>query len=134
MPRDHLGVITFNVEGIHHSLVAAILGDEYGIGVRNGCFCAHPYINHILGVGPKEIEDFKERALKGDYSNKPGLIRISFGCYNTPSEAKYLIKALKEIIKRHKKGENLSENYSFNSSKGEYESINKVDYNKYFKF
>jgi cysteine desulfurase/selenocysteine lyase len=31
-------------------LVAAILGYEGGIGVRSGCFCAHPYVVHPLGL------------------------------------------------------------------------------------
>ena len=57
-PTAHLsrkvGTITFNVEGKHHSLVAAILGTEGGIGVRNGCFCAHPYVKQLLKVTPEE--------------------------------------------------------------------------------
>ncbi|WP_027338848.1 aminotransferase class V-fold PLP-dependent enzyme [Halonatronum saccharophilum] len=134
VPQDHLAVIPFNIKGIDHSLVAAILADEYGIGVRNGCFCAHPYINHLLDIGPDEAEEFKERAFKGDYSDKPGLVRISFGCYNNLHEVKYLIKAIKEIIARHKKGEDLSSNYKFDENKGEYKSVNKIDFNRYFKF
>ncbi len=39
-----LGVIPINLKGISHFLVAAILGHEFGIGVRNGCFCAPPYL------------------------------------------------------------------------------------------
>ena len=30
------------LDGVPHGLVAAILSAEHGIGVRNGCFCAHP--------------------------------------------------------------------------------------------
>ncbi|HEX9616275.1 MAG TPA: aminotransferase class V-fold PLP-dependent enzyme, partial [Anaerolineales bacterium] len=40
--RERLGVIPFKLEGISHFLAAAILGFEFGIGVRSGCFCAHP--------------------------------------------------------------------------------------------
>jgi Aminotransferase class-V len=39
---DRVGVIPFNLDGVPHALVAAILGYEGGIGVRNGCFCAQP--------------------------------------------------------------------------------------------
>jgi len=42
-----VGTITFNVDGMHHSLTGAILAMEGAIGVRDGCFCAHPY-----GSGP----------------------------------------------------------------------------------
>ena len=37
-----LPLATFTVDGMHHALVAARLSAEYGIGVRHGCFCAHP--------------------------------------------------------------------------------------------
>ncbi len=37
-----LAVATFTVDGMHHALVAARLSAEFGIGVRHGCFCAHP--------------------------------------------------------------------------------------------
>ena len=46
---DRVGVIPFNVEGVSHGLVAAVLGYEHGIGVRSGCFCAQPYVAHLLG-------------------------------------------------------------------------------------
>jgi selenocysteine lyase/cysteine desulfurase len=45
---NRLGVIPFGLEGISHFKVASILGYEFGIGVRSGCFCAHPYILHLL--------------------------------------------------------------------------------------
>ena len=38
-----LAVATFEVEDVPHALVAARLSAEFGIGVRHGCFCAHPY-------------------------------------------------------------------------------------------
>ena len=34
------------------ALVAARLSAEFGVGVRHGCFCAHPYLIRLLGVGP----------------------------------------------------------------------------------
>ena len=33
-------------------LIAAVLGYEHGVGVRSGCFCAHPYIAHLLEPRP----------------------------------------------------------------------------------
>jgi len=32
-----------------HAEVATILSAEYGIGVRNGSFCAHPLLSHLAG-------------------------------------------------------------------------------------
>ena len=45
---DRVGVIAFNLRGVHHALVAAILACEGGIGVRSGCFCAQPYVMRLL--------------------------------------------------------------------------------------
>ena len=47
---DTLAVAAFVVEGMHHALVAARLSAEWGIGVRHGCFCAHPYLVRLLGL------------------------------------------------------------------------------------
>src|SRR2546423_5749281 len=37
-----LPVATFILEDVPHALVAARLSAEYAVGVRHGCFCAHP--------------------------------------------------------------------------------------------
>ena len=42
--------------GMHHALVAARLSAEFGIGVRHGCFCAHPYLIRLLGVGRDGVD------------------------------------------------------------------------------
>ena len=46
---DRIGVIPFNLRATHHALVAAILGSEAGIGVRNGCFCAQRMLLSFYG-------------------------------------------------------------------------------------
>ena len=45
-----LPLAAFTVEGVPHALVAARLSAEYGIGVRHGCFCAHPYLMRLLDL------------------------------------------------------------------------------------
>ena len=42
-----IGVITFNLAGWDHALLAAVLSAEYGIGVRDGAFCAHPLLSEL---------------------------------------------------------------------------------------
>lgn len=45
-------VATFTVDGLDSSEVARVLGDEHGIGVRDGRFCAHPLVDELLaGTG-----------------------------------------------------------------------------------
>ena len=90
---DRVGIIPFNIEGIHHETLANILSKEGGIAVRNGCFCAHPYLHSLLNVSRKVIED---RISNPDLPH-PGMVRISFGMYNSSQEVDVLVNNLHNI-------------------------------------
>jgi selenocysteine lyase/cysteine desulfurase len=45
--HDRVGVVSFNVADLDPALLAAALGAEHGIGVRDGAFCAHPLMEHF---------------------------------------------------------------------------------------
>ncbi|MHB8507994.1 MAG: aminotransferase class V-fold PLP-dependent enzyme [Candidatus Dormibacteria bacterium] len=94
---DRLGVIAFNIEGIHHSLVAAALSWEWGIGVRDGCFCAHPYLFHLLGMTKLEITTLRDRVATGGPNRLPGAVRASFAPYNTAADCMRLVEAVSAI-------------------------------------
>jgi selenocysteine lyase/cysteine desulfurase len=47
--HDRVGVSTFTIDGLDSSLVSAVLSAEYGIGVRDGKFCAHLLVEALLG-------------------------------------------------------------------------------------
>lgn len=127
---QRLGVIPFNLEGIPHYLTAAILGYEFGIGVRNGCFCAHPYMLHLLGVGPSEAQLVRQHILDSDRSQVPGLVRISFGLYNSSDEVDRVVDAIKAIVSGKYFG-----NYHQDIASGEFHPENwPVDFKKYFSF
>lgn len=102
---NRLGVIPFNLSGIDHFKVAAVLGHEFGIGVRNGCFCAHPLIMHILGLDYEETETVINDILDHDKSHMPGLIRASFGLYNSTEEIDILVEALTAIAQGSYQGD-----------------------------
>lgn len=110
-----LGVIPIELDNANHFLAAAVLGYEFGIGVRSGCFCAHPYILHLLGLTESEAAQVRNNMLAGDRSNMPGMIRASFGLYNTTSEIDILLDALQKIINGDYKG-----HYHQTISTGEY--------------
>jgi selenocysteine lyase/cysteine desulfurase len=93
-----LGVIPFTVAGIDHSLVAAALGYEHGVGVRNGCFCAHPYIAELLGLDRAETARWVDQAAGGDKRGAPGLVRISFGCYNDARDVEVAAAAIEQVV------------------------------------
>ncbi len=94
---EKVGVIPFNVEGISHFLLAAILGYEAGIGVRSGCFCAHPYVVHLLQMDDTRARTWRDKMLGGDRSEMPGMLRMSFGCYNNTEDVDRLVEALCRI-------------------------------------
>jgi len=103
--NERLGVIPLKIDTIPHFLVAAILGYEFGIGVRSGCFCAHPYILHLLELTSSEAEAVRDTMLAGDKSDMPGLVRASFGLYNTFEDIDALVEALHKISKGDYTGE-----------------------------
>jgi cysteine desulfurase / selenocysteine lyase len=102
---SRLGVIPFLMDNIPHFLISAILSFEYGIGVRNGCFCAHPYLLHLLGVQENEARRVRQSILHGDRSAVPGLVRVSFGLYNQYDEIDCLVEALERIQRGEYQGE-----------------------------
>lgn len=114
-----VGVIPFNLEGISHFLVAAILGYEGGIGVRSGCFCAHPYVVHLLQLSGEEATTWRTQMLDGDKSNMPGMVRASFGCYNNIEDIDGLVTMLERIVSGDYQGD-----YQLIPSTGEYVPAN----------
>jgi selenocysteine lyase/cysteine desulfurase len=95
--RERLGVLPFTVTGMPHGLVAAILSAEYGIGVRNGCFCAHPYLVHLRGLDAGEVARIRAGIAAGDRRDVPGMVRASFGLCNRIDEIDALATALERI-------------------------------------
>jgi len=75
---DHkCSVVSFNMEGVH-PYDAGIIIDQMGVAVRTGHHCAQPIMDHY-GV--------------------PGMIRASFGLYNTLQEVDRLVEAVKQARK-----------------------------------
>lgn len=93
--EPHIGVIPFNIKGMHHERVGSILSQEAGIAVRTGCFCTQPYIQKLLSISPKQMEYYK----KSRNSSRPGVVRISFGLYNNFNEINILLQTLEQIVR-----------------------------------
>lgn len=117
-PAHHrrVGVISFNLEEIPHALLAAALAHEAGIGVRHGCFCARPYVHHLLNLAPERIRQYEKGIQKGSNSALPGMVRISFAFYNTVKEIDRLLEALEYI---RAEGQKIKNRYHLVDSTGE---------------
>ncbi|MEA3288420.1 MAG: aminotransferase class V-fold PLP-dependent enzyme [Candidatus Marinimicrobia bacterium] len=91
--------ISFNIRGMDHGLVAAILNDYFNIAVRNQCFCAHPYVKEMMA---DELQssfgsiDFGN--MSDEFMRVAGMVRASFGMYSSTEDVKSLLAALKDII------------------------------------
>lgn len=79
--HDRVGVTTFTINGLESSLVSAVLSAEYGIGVRDGKFCAHLLLDALLG--------------DPDRGDSPGTaVRASLGLANNTEHVTRLLGAI----------------------------------------
>ncbi|WP_260482864.1 aminotransferase class V-fold PLP-dependent enzyme [Sphingomicrobium flavum] len=74
-PDDALGIVSFNMDGVHGHDVATIL-DDAGVAVRAGHHCAQPLMDH-LGV--------------------PATVRASFAAFSDASDVAALIEGLHKV-------------------------------------
>lgn len=94
---DRLGVATFELEGYADRLLAQILAAEHAIGVRNGCFCAHPLVTHLLEIDDATAETIRAEVLEGDQTHMPGAVRASLGLANREEDVDRLVAALADV-------------------------------------
>ena len=126
--RNKVGVIPFTVNGMDHALVATILSMEGGIGIRNGNFCAQPYIRKLLDVTPEEEKS--KRAARCDNPILPGMARASLGCYNNEEDVDIFVDMLDRIVRGKYEG-----TYSIHPTTGLYVAEGyDFDVNNYFRF
>ncbi len=92
-----LPVATFTVAGMPHALVAARLAAEHAIGVRHGCFCAHPYLIRLLGLDDAALGRFRGQVRQGDRSAMPGAVRASGGIDTTAADVDRFLDALARL-------------------------------------
>ncbi len=99
VPRT--GTMTFNIKGFDHGLTAAALNDYHNIQVRNGCFCAHPYVREMLKRELWDM-DLDPNALnaEADIERKRGMARASIGLHNSQEDLLALVEAIKDLIAR----------------------------------
>jgi selenocysteine lyase/cysteine desulfurase len=97
--QDRIGVIAMNARSLSHGQLAAILGYEWGIGVRNGCFCAQPYVRELLGIPEERARESLRKLATGDPTAVPGMVRMSLGVYNTEEDVDLFVEAVRRVLK-----------------------------------
>jgi len=99
VPRT--GTLTFNIKGFDHGLTAAALNDYHNIQVRNGCFCAHPYVRELLKRELWEMDiDPDAPNAQADVERKRGMARASLGLYTTRADLEALVAAVRDLVNR----------------------------------
>ncbi|MBC2867261.1 aminotransferase class V-fold PLP-dependent enzyme [Streptomyces mexicanus] len=93
-----VGVVSFVVAGWNSSHFAAALSAEYGIGVRDGLFCAHPLVRTLLGSDPEtQGECGAPEAAPGEKSLNA--VRVSFGAGTPDEHVERFVTAVKELVR-----------------------------------
>lgn len=118
--KKRLGVISFYIDDLHYNLGVKLLNDRFGIQVRGGCSCAGTYGHYLLSVSQEYSNDVTCRIGLGDLSEKPGWIRMSIHPVMTDKEVKFIVDAIADLAKNHKKW---AKDYEYNASTNEFEFI-----------
>ncbi|MGW1865434.1 aminotransferase class V-fold PLP-dependent enzyme [Streptomyces mauvecolor] len=101
-----VGVISFVVDGWNSSHFAAALSAEYGIGVRDGLFCAHPLVRTLLGSDPQdpgecgapEAEPGQLPQTSSGGTPTLNAIRVSFGAGTPDEHVDRFVAAVRELV------------------------------------
>ncbi|MEV0590222.1 aminotransferase class V-fold PLP-dependent enzyme [Nonomuraea cavernae] len=112
---DHprVGIVSFTVDGHSAREVAETLSNDYGIGVRDGKFCAHPFVRHLLGRPERGSSDGVGDAGAGEgrsgrdqepdggcQDGTAAAVRASIGIGSTEEHVDRLIGALRDLAGR----------------------------------
>jgi hypothetical protein len=57
------------------------------------------YVAHLLGLDVAAQERWQHAHLSGDRSKRPGMVRVSFGAYNTVDDVDALVAMLQRITR-----------------------------------
>lgn len=117
---DRVGVITFNFSDINSYILARNLSEKGGVATRRGAFCAHPYVWRLMNVSEDDMITFKNCT---DIKTA-GMVRISFGIYNTEEEVDQFLAMMPEIMKVSDNATYIRESYPNREfAEGEFEAM-----------
>ncbi len=114
--RDRLAIISFYIDGLHSSLGVRLLNDKFGIQCRGGCSCAGTYGHYLLNIDQHKSKQITDLIDQGNFSAKPGWIRLSLHPTMTAKEVTFIGDSVAELAEKHKQW---SINYQFDPSCGD---------------
>jgi selenocysteine lyase/cysteine desulfurase len=93
-------IVAFTLRKAHHNLVAKMLGELGGFGVRSGCFCAHLFVKSLMRIGRVQAFFSNLTMLISPDSTSdalPGVVRASFSIANTEGQVDSFIELVTRI-------------------------------------
>jgi selenocysteine lyase/cysteine desulfurase len=118
--RNRLCVVSFYVPHIHYNLMVRLLSQKFAIQTRGGCSCAGTYGHILLGVDRDTSCAITQKIDQGDFSDKPGWVRVSLHPTSTDAEARSIGQAIRAVV------ENIDEwqkDYRFNPATGDFDYL-----------
>ncbi|MHA2427365.1 MAG: aminotransferase class V-fold PLP-dependent enzyme, partial [Candidatus Hermodarchaeia archaeon] len=101
--QDRLGIIVLSSNTVPHNILAKELAEYGGIGVRNGCFCAHMFVSRLMKIHPIRVATSKvlfNFVPNLTSSLLPGLVRVSIGLENNELDATHFLRILTHITQK----------------------------------
>jgi selenocysteine lyase/cysteine desulfurase len=99
--RDRLAVVSFYIDDLHFNLGVKLLNDKFGIQTRGGCSCAGTYGHYLLNIDPGRSKHITDMIDQGDYSEKPGWMRVSLHPTMTDEEVRYIGQSIVKLAESH---------------------------------
>ena len=118
---DRLNIYSFYIDDLHFNLAVQLLNDRYGIQTRGGCSCAGTYGHYLLDVDFDFSHTITDNINSGDLTLKPGWVRMSLHPTMKNKEVSFIINAIEELAKNHKKW---APDYEYNADTNEFKYIN----------
>jgi selenocysteine lyase/cysteine desulfurase len=100
--RERLAIVSFYIDDLHFNLGVRLLNDKFGIQARGGCSCAGTYGHYLLHIDPGRSKEITSLIDQGDYSEKPGWIRVSLHPTMTDQEVRYIGESIRELTSNHR--------------------------------
>ncbi len=104
--KNRIATLSFYIDDLHYNLGVKILNDHFGIQVRGGCSCAGTYGHYLLNVSEDHSKRITNLINRGDFSEKPGWIRLSLHPVMSNNEILYIADAIQQLCQNHQEWAN----------------------------
>ncbi|PIB35436.1 selenocysteine lyase [Reichenbachiella sp. 5M10] len=120
LTADRIGVVSFNIQGIHYNAVVRMLNDRFGVQVRGGWACASTYVHYLFGIDEEQSQSMTDQIDQKNLTHKPGFVRLSLHPTMSDEELKRVLKGVEEIAKNNKEW---VKDYRYNPATNDYELV-----------